>query len=446
MVDSPESGFDAIMHAAVCQGVIGWNNVTRIGVYTSDVTFHIAGDGRLAGIFKPNDGKCHLNGSGFYDGTKYDYPSVGQLARVLAANNIQLIFAVTEDSVAAYKALSKLIPQSVLGVLKNDSSNVVQLILEAYNNLSSTILLEHHGAPSGLDMTYRSHCTPAEGDNTLWQRGACMNVKLNKQVDFTVSLNISTSEGECLKEKKQFFLKLQGISETLKVSVETLCDCDCHDREQQSTHCSEKGTLNCGIYSCDEYHLGQRCECKRPLWTQHVPKTAPRCNAAGTGPVSVAYVCARAPTVVISANVMTTAVTATTTCSAVALRVTVTTLTDQCRTAGKLCNGQGTCQCNQCQCNKDCFGMNCSKIANACAKFLACVTCELSNKESDGLKSNCSRPCGSVKPTWVEGPQEFPCRKDTISYKVELFPDGNILVLYTDLPPRCPASSSSASQ
>lgn len=64
----------------------------------------------------------------------------------------------------------------------------------------------------------------------------------------------------------------------------------------------------------------------------------------------------------------------------------------------------------------------------------ACVTCELANKESDGLKSNCSRPCGSVKSTWVEGPQEFPCREDTISYKVELFPDGNILVLYADLP------------
>lgn len=67
------------------------------------------------------------------------------------------------------------------------------------------------------------------------------------QVDFTVSLNISTSEGECLKEKKQFFLKLQGISETLKVSVETLCDCDCQDREEQSSHCNENGTLTCGI-------------------------------------------------------------------------------------------------------------------------------------------------------------------------------------------------------
>lgn len=64
----------------------------------------------------------------------------------------------------------------------------------------------------------------------------------------------------------------------------------------------------------------------------------------------------------------------------------------------------------------------------------ACVTCELANKESDGLKSNCSRPCGSVKSTWVEGPQEFPCREDTISYKVELLPDGNILIFYADLP------------
>ncbi|XP_071017109.1 integrin beta-7-like [Oncorhynchus clarkii lewisi] len=458
-LDSPESGFDAIMQAAVCQGVIGWNNVTRILVYTSDDTFHIAGDGRLAGIFEPNDGKCHLNGSGFYDGTKYDYPSVGQLARVLAANNIQLIFAVTEESVAAYKALSKLIPQSVLGVLKNDSSNVVQLILEAYSNLSSTILLEHHGAPSGLDVTYRSHCTPAEGDNTPWQRrGECMNVKLNQQVDFTVSLNISMSEGECLKEKKQFFLKLQGISETLKVSVETLCDCDCHDREQQSTHCNEKGTLNCGICSCDEDHLGQRCECEQPkdmisadsmdttcrqdssplLCSGHGSCECGICVCQGTHRGDFCQCddnsCDRHNNMLCSGNGQCDCGTCKCHANYTGSACDCSTLTDQCRTAGKLCNGQGTCQCNQCQCNNDFFGMSCSKIANACAKFLACVTCELANKESDGLKSNCSRPCGSVKPTWVEGPQEFPCREDTISYKVELVPDGNILVLYADLP------------
>ena len=34
-----------------------------------------------------------------------DYPSIGQLARVLTANNIQLIFAVTKNISAAYEVL-----------------------------------------------------------------------------------------------------------------------------------------------------------------------------------------------------------------------------------------------------------------------------------------------------------------------------------------------------
>ncbi|KAI5109591.1 integrin beta-7 [Silurus meridionalis] len=67
-LDSPEAGLDAIMQAAVCKN-INWRDVTRILVYTSDDTFHMAGDGRLAGIFTPHDGKCHLKPDGLYDGT-----------------------------------------------------------------------------------------------------------------------------------------------------------------------------------------------------------------------------------------------------------------------------------------------------------------------------------------------------------------------------------------
>ncbi|MGH0120794.1 UNVERIFIED_CONTAM: hypothetical protein FKN15_065130 [Acipenser sinensis] len=43
---------------------IGWRNVTRLLVYTSDDTFHMAGDGKLGGIYFPNDGHCHLNEGG----------------------------------------------------------------------------------------------------------------------------------------------------------------------------------------------------------------------------------------------------------------------------------------------------------------------------------------------------------------------------------------------
>ncbi len=53
------------------QDKIKWGNVTRILVYTSDDTFHMAGDGRLAGVFQPHNGQCHLNDNGSYNGRAY---------------------------------------------------------------------------------------------------------------------------------------------------------------------------------------------------------------------------------------------------------------------------------------------------------------------------------------------------------------------------------------
>ncbi|KAG7255488.1 hypothetical protein CRUP_008139, partial [Coryphaenoides rupestris] len=217
-LDSPEAGFDAIMQAAVCKDEIGWKNVTKILVYTSDDTFHIAGDGRLAGIYKPHDGQCHLNQSGFYDGTKFDYPSIGHLARVLTANNIQLIFAVTKNISSAYEELRKMIPQSVVGVLESDSSNVVQLITNAYN---------------GLAVSYQAHC--GEGPTPWSSRGECKDIKISQQ------------------EKLEFHLSVQGISDKLKVTVEMQCKCECGRDEPSSPHCSDV------ILSCDPGFRGQRC-------------------------------------------------------------------------------------------------------------------------------------------------------------------------------------------
>ena len=42
------------------QDKIGWRDNTRLLVFTSDAGFHFAGDGKLAGIVQPNDGKCHI--------------------------------------------------------------------------------------------------------------------------------------------------------------------------------------------------------------------------------------------------------------------------------------------------------------------------------------------------------------------------------------------------
>ena len=50
----------------VCEEDIGWRDQSRkVIIYTTDQSFHIAMDGKLGGIVTPNDGKCHLNPSGY---------------------------------------------------------------------------------------------------------------------------------------------------------------------------------------------------------------------------------------------------------------------------------------------------------------------------------------------------------------------------------------------
>lgn len=66
---------------------------------------------------------------------------------------------------------------------------------------------------------------------------------LSLKVIFQVKLNMS----ECLKEPQTFRIKLQGISEEVKVTVETQCQCDCGFQEEFSKHCSGKGNLTCGV-------------------------------------------------------------------------------------------------------------------------------------------------------------------------------------------------------
>ncbi|XP_067314570.1 integrin beta-7 [Pseudorasbora parva] len=449
-LDSPEAGLDAIMQAAVCKEKIKWKNVTRILVYTSDDTFHMAGDGRLSGVFQPHNGQCHLNDNGTYNGKAYDYPSVGHVSRVLQDNNIQLIFAVTEDIYPAYKALSALIPQSVVGVLKDDSSNVVDLISEAYENLSSTLVLEQEGAPKELDVSYRSPCKGNETDTEWKDKGECQGIK-HETITFQVRLNASA----CLNTPQTFRIKMQGISEEVKINVETECQCDCGVPEKASKHCKGTGTLSCGVCSCDEGHLGQHCECVqqsdadstanmlascRPdnnslvcsghgicecgkCVCQHLyrgkycecdansceHKNGKPCNDKGdcicgqcycwenyTGPA-----CACSPS------------------------------QDKCINDNVLCSGQGKCTCNQCECNTGFTGEDCSTFIDACMQFKDCVKYQVEDVKPDDYALKCL----NADISRLDGTHELRCTyQDSISYEVELGANGKITLRYADLP------------
>ncbi|NXM98372.1 ITB2 protein, partial [Sylvia borin] len=253
-LDAPEGGLDAMMQAAVCGDKIGWRNVTRLLVFATDDGFHFAGDGKLGGILTPNDGKCHLEDNMYTKSNEFDYPSVGQLVQTLAENNIQPIFAVTSKVVDVYKKLSEMIPKSAVGELNEDSSNIIELIQVAYNNLSSRIILDHSTLLDTLDVKYDSKCKN-DKDSTDEARGQCDNVKINDEVTFKVKVTAKV----CI-SNSSFTIRPLGFTDTLTVHVTSNCDCHCNDQPDPDA-CNGQGIVECGICSCNSRYTGKNCEC-----------------------------------------------------------------------------------------------------------------------------------------------------------------------------------------
>ncbi|CAN9498054.1 unnamed protein product [Ophioblennius macclurei] len=255
-LDSPEGSLDAMMQATVCGEKIGWrNSSTRLIVLTTDDGFHMAGDGKLAGILEPNDKTCHMDHNIYTKSSEMDYPSVGQLATELEKHNIQLIFAVTKTVEGVYKELSKMIPKSEVGVLASDSENVVTLIENAYNRLSSKVTLSHNNLPEDVRVVYTPICDDAGPAGEA--EGVCDNVGVKQQISF----NITVTADSCTTDKS-FTIRPQGIRDTLTVTLSTTCDCQCKNpTEKKHTHCNTRGSVDCGICRCRDGFLGQFCEC-----------------------------------------------------------------------------------------------------------------------------------------------------------------------------------------
>ncbi|XP_047456513.1 integrin beta-2-like [Mugil cephalus] len=255
-LDSPEGSLDAMMQAAVCGDKIGWrNSSTRLIVLTTDAGFHMAGDGKLAGILEPNDEQCHMENGLYVKGSEMDYPSVGQLAAALEKHNIQTIFAVTQNVESVYEKLSKIIPKSEVGVLSSDSRNVIQLIQRAYNSLSSKVTVTYDSLPDNVRVVYTPICdNPGPtGDS----RGVCNNVPEAQMIYFDVTVTVDS----CI-EDKSFTIRPLGIKDTLTVTLSTNCKCPCENSEDKAhPHCSQNGSIICGICSCNAGFIGQFCEC-----------------------------------------------------------------------------------------------------------------------------------------------------------------------------------------
>uniref|UniRef100_H3CML1 Integrin beta n=1 Tax=Tetraodon nigroviridis TaxID=99883 RepID=H3CML1_TETNG len=413
-LDPPEGGLDAMMQAAVCGDTIGWrNSSTRLIVLATDAGFHMAGDGKLAGILEPNDQRCYMKDNLYYKSRVMDYPSVGQLAVELEKNNIQTIFAVTENVNNVYKQLSAMIPKSEVGVLSADSNNVVDLIKTAYSKLSSKVTLTHDRLPKDVQILYTPDCQAAGQPGP--SEGVCDNVKEKQEIAF----NVTVVANSCMKDQS-FTVRVLGIKDTLTVTVSTNCECDCRDtQDSQQQACSGRGSLKCGVCSCNDGFIGQSCECSIGNKDEQTLRDScrrdkgvecegrgdcvcGRCHCHGSYHGDFCQCddehCERFQNKLCGGNGK---------CSCGQCRCNegyegsacqCKVSEEACQTPNNtVCYGRGKCTCSRCECNdgyqrphcKTCLG-----CPDPCQTKLKCIECLGFN--SGPFKANCSDACGSV--------------------------------------------------
>ncbi|KAG8447023.1 hypothetical protein GDO86_014464 [Hymenochirus boettgeri] len=332
---------------------IGWRNESsHLLVFTTDARTHIALDGRLAGIVQPNDGMCHLGADNHYSAsTTLDYPSLGLMTEKLTEKNINLVFAVTMNVLDLYNKYSELIPGTTVGVLSDDSSNVIQLIEDSYKKIRSKVELEVRDLPEELSLSFNATC---QNNDVTPGLKSCTGLKIGDTVTFSIEAKV---RGCPAVRQKTFTIKPIGFKDSLTVTVHFQCDCSCqaNDFPNSSTCNDGNGTLSCGICLCNPGWLGPQCKCSEEDYS---PSQQDRCS-----PKEGAAICSRRGECVCGQCV----------CHANDLGK-VWGKYCECddfsclRYKGDMCSGHGQCNCGDCICESDWTGnyCNCTTRTDTC--------------------------------------------------------------------------------
>ncbi|XP_074550480.1 integrin beta-5 [Halichoeres trimaculatus] len=419
--DAPEGGFDAILQAAVCKTEIGWRKEAyHLLVFATDDVPHLALDGRLGGLVQPHDGRCHLNERNEYSAsTEMDYPSLALLGEKLAENNIFLIFAVTKRLYVIYKNFTALIPGTTVEILDQDSKNVIQLIVAAYNNIRSKVELSVWDHPEDISLSFTATC---QDGKPLPGLRKCADLKIGD----TVSFNVTVEARSCPPRgsDQSFTIKPVGFKDRLEVSVDYQCDCGCSKKAQtNSSLCSSIGTYNCGMCDCEPGYLGARCECQEgeasSMYLSACREAEGKQICSGRGECSCNqclcfesefgkiygsycecddFSCARHKGVLCSGHGE---------CHCGECKCHAGFIGDNCNCStetstcisddGQMCSGRGNCVCGRCQCSEPgAFGDTCEKCPtcpDACGTKRECIECRLFDSGRLADNQTCQRLC-----------------------------------------------------
>uniref|UniRef100_A0A671PA59 Integrin beta n=1 Tax=Sinocyclocheilus anshuiensis TaxID=1608454 RepID=A0A671PA59_9TELE len=266
-LDAPEGGFDAILQTAVCQEQIGWRKQsTHLLVFSTESAFHYEADGAnvLAGILDRNDEQCHLTPDGNYThDIRQDYPSIPTLVRLLVKHNIIPIFAVTNHSYSYYEKLSEYFPIAELGQLQEDSSNILNILDKAFQNIRSKISIRAEDRPKAVEAKILSQ-------SGTFSESGYFKINPGETGKFRVRLKALNQVGEqhvCnangADRAGTLRVKPTTFSSAFRINAEVLCQtCDCEKTPvKNAVRCNSHGDLVCGKCQCYDGWLGPFCNC-----------------------------------------------------------------------------------------------------------------------------------------------------------------------------------------
>uniref|UniRef100_A0AAQ5X677 Integrin beta n=1 Tax=Amphiprion ocellaris TaxID=80972 RepID=A0AAQ5X677_AMPOC len=260
-LDAPEGGFDAILQAAVCTDQIGWRqHSTHLLVFSTESAFHYESDGAnvLSGILPRNDEKCHLDENDSYtEDINQDYPSIPTLIRLLGKHNIIPIFAVTNHSYTYYMKLEEYFPIAEVGLLQEDSSNILQVMETAFENIRSKMSIRAEERPKAFEAQFLSTSgRVAEYGAFDFKPGAIVGAQRMIDEEPVCQMDPDEKEGTMR-------VKPTTFNAAVNVKASVLCPtCDCEKTPiTKAARCHGNGDLVCGKCQCYDGWLSTFCNC-----------------------------------------------------------------------------------------------------------------------------------------------------------------------------------------
>ena len=280
--DTPEAGMDGLMQVLLCNDEIGWRKLsTHIIVFITDAPSHIAGDGILGGIWKPYEHKCNLVKDKqskdpeklIYNSLDNDYPSLSEINYLLDKTQKTVIFGTPSNILPLYKQMvtEEVIYRAAAGDIGLDGEGLRELVVEEYNRIEgrvqiSAINFQPSKLASQVVINFNSSCS--EKDEQINENEIiCNGVNSNNKIQFTATIELDPTVCE-FKTPLSFEIQVFGPSNSaMKVELNPVCECeDCGDDRNPINPCNQNGDpqakLVCGSCQCVN-NQGDTCQCSK---------------------------------------------------------------------------------------------------------------------------------------------------------------------------------------